>query len=87
MGVVESLPKVLIVKLAESIIHPYVSCIFQRRRGAKHLYQQLISDKYGHSRNIWEQCWENQFDNIDWVEANDESIYNSFTSYKLQINN
>ena len=86
MGLVQSLPKDLIVKQAEPIIHPYVSCILQSRRGAKHVYQQLINDKYRHSSNIWEQYWEKEFGHVDWVEVY-ESIYKGIQSVKLQMNN
>ena len=86
IGLVRSFPKNLIVKQPEPIIHPYVSCILQRRRGAKHLYQKLIDDKYKQSHNIWEKYWENEFGEMNWSEIY-ESIYKSVKSVKLQMLN
>ena len=37
-------------------------------------------------KNIWEQHWENEFGNVEWVEVY-ESIYKGIQSVKLQMNN
>ena len=90
-GITQSLSKhfgtqVRLKKHPEPVIHPFLSSVLEKKRGAKQFYQILIDSKYRGSKNIWEEQWESEFGEIDWKEAY-KVIFESTTSIKLQMLN
>ena len=85
LGLVESLPRNWRVQLNKEqhqrpVIHPYLSCILQNRRGAKLFYDMIVKFKYRNNVNTWEAYWEVQFGNVDW-----HGIYTSLYKATLSV--
>ena len=91
LGLFQSFPNYLVTQIQkekhlEPIIHPYVSCILESRRGAKKYYDRLISAKFRRSHNAWERYWEAEFGDVDWAVVY-TAIYTNTTSVRLQMLN
>ena len=89
LGLVRSLPRIWRVETEKKkeqrpVIHPYVSFVLQKKRGAKLFYNKIIGLKYRNNVNTWEQYWEDRVENINWGEVY-TSLYKATPSVRLQI--
>ena len=70
------------------IIHPQVELMLSKEKGAKYLYDIILKEKTKTLKNSWEQCWENRYGEINWVEVyksiyQKSSVYYHILSYKI----
>ena len=93
VGLIRSLPDSLrsATKKARAeypIIHPQVEIVLRKEKGAKYLYDIMLSKKTKSLKNTWEKMWETLYEDINWPEVyrsiyKDTSVYYHVLNYKI----
>ena len=70
------------------IMHPQIETDLRKEKGAKYLYDIMLSKQTKSLKNTWEKMWETMYGDINWPEVyrsiyNDTSVYYHVLSYKV----